>query len=488
MVKINAVSLLFFLQHLLLPVTVYSQEPQVKYIQEVTVSQGNKEFFSDDQTTQTVDRDWIRLHKHQNLGYLLTNQTPVLVKTYGGTGSLSSVSLHGTGSNHTQINWNGFPVNSPTTGQADLSLIPVGFLESVEVISGTSGALFGSGTFGGSVNLINEPDWSNRISLNYSLNTGSFGSFGNLLSLRTGNSTVQYQLSVITAKSDNDFTYRDIYKYQSPDVKNHHNAFRSLGIMQNLFLNLHNGNHLDAGVWYQSKTIEVPVLMGSYKESHARQRDSVFRSFISYSRITQKSALNIKSAYFSDYLRFVDKNQNSDTVNTIDSRIATRRWIHEFSYRHYFSTRLILSGGATYGTISGNSGNYGGEVFEHEYALFGTLKASFTRMIFNAALRKEFYDGLNPPIQYSFGLRFNPNEHFILRSGFSSKFRKPTFNEKYWHPGVIRCSGLKREGEERLRPNGHRRVTRRSRFGLMQELQVIINGSITGFSGPSGIH
>jgi iron complex outermembrane receptor protein len=56
-------------------------------------------------------------------------------------------------------------------------------------------------------------------------------------------------------------------------------------------------------------------------------------------------------------------------------------------------------------------------------------------VIIIAGLRKEFYEGLNPRMQYSFGLRYKPNEHLVLRSGFSSKFRKPTFNEKHWRPG-----------------------------------------------------
>jgi iron complex outermembrane receptor protein len=55
--------------------------------------------------------------------------------------------------------------------------------------------------------------------------------------------------------------------------------------------------------------------------------------------------------------------------------------------------------------------------------------------ILNTGIRKEFYKGINPRLQYSLGLRYKAGERLILRSGLSNKFRKPTFNEKYWKPG-----------------------------------------------------
>ncbi len=110
-------------------------------------------------------------------------------------------------------------------------------------------------------------------------------------------------------------------------------------------------------------------------------------------------------------------------------------FMNEADYRYYFSPGLMIGGGASYNRITGNSGNYGGKITENEYAFFGNVKVVLSDVIINAGLRKEFYEGLNPGLQYSLGLRYKLNEHLVLRSGFSSKFRKPTFNEKYWRPG-----------------------------------------------------
>lgn len=417
------------------PVLSQTGEMPVKSIPQVIVVESNKEFFSDDKTTFAVDPQLLLHSRTQSLGYLLERETPALIKSYGGSGSLVSLSLHGTGSNHTQVSWNGFPLNSPTTGQVDLSLLPIGFIQSVELVNGASGALFGSGTFGGSVNLCNKPDWNNRFSVVNSLEAGSYGALADIFSIRAGSDRLQVHMSAISGKAENNFTYKDTYRYEAPEIVADHNSWHSLGLIQNLYLNLGKGNYLEAGAWFHYKTKDVPALMGSYKESHAIQKDSTFRSYISFRKTTERSALIIRSAWFSDFLHYTDKFNSSDTALAVDSRIATGRFMNEADYRYYLSKKLILGGGVTYNLLTGNSNNYGGEIRENEYSLYGNVKYSLAGWILNAGIRKEFYKGINPRVQYSAGLRYRAGERLVLRSGLSSKFRKPTFNEKYWNPG-----------------------------------------------------
>jgi vitamin B12 transporter len=427
---------LFIVVLLVLTGQVFSQSEELplKHIPEVTVVKSNRDFFSDDYPTFSIDHP-LQISPQQNLGYLLERESPAFIKSYGGAGSLVSLSLHGTGSNHTQINWNGFPLNSPTTGQADLSLIPSGFIQTIEIINGASGALFGSGTFGGSINLANEPDWNNRIAIDYSMNAGSFGTFGNSLLFRTGNRRIQYHASVISSQVENDFSYRDYYKFNSPIVKASHNAFRTWGFIQNVYLNMGRGNYLEAGIWYQRKTKELPRLMGSYHENNAVQKDSLFRSYISYRKTTERSALVVKSAYFSDFIQYSDKLFSTDSSYSLNSKIASNRLMNEADYRYYISSSLILGGGISYNLSTGNSGNYGGKIREQDYAVFGNLKIRLKDWIFNTGVRKVLYNNMNPPLQYSLGIRYKATDRLILRTSLSSKFRKPTFNEKYWRPG-----------------------------------------------------
>ncbi|WP_416171350.1 TonB-dependent receptor [Algoriphagus boritolerans] len=46
--------------------------------------------------------------------------------------------------------WNGLPINSPSLGQSDLSILPVEAIDQAQLHFGSSGALFGNEAIGGS--------------------------------------------------------------------------------------------------------------------------------------------------------------------------------------------------------------------------------------------------------------------------------------------------------------------------------------------------
>jgi outer membrane cobalamin receptor len=404
-------------------------------IPEVTFIENNTSFFCDDYHVTKIDLNTLKLNNHNDLGNIFLYQTNANIKQYGPAGSLSSISLRGTGANHTQINWNGFPVNSPASGQTDLSLMPVGLMQNIEVINGASGALFGSGTFGGSVNMINKPDWNNNISVLYSFNGGSFETYNNLLSVKTGRPWVQYHLSFIRQNSRNNFPYTDIYQYGRPRLQREHNEYQGTGIIQNLFFNLPLGNTIEAGCWYQHKDIQLPAIMGNYQPSNANQKDSSLRSYIRYRKLFEKASLVFKSAYFIDQLRYTNKINATDEYYSTDSHIGTKRLFNETEYRYYWSEKIITGAAVSYNYLTGKSNNYSQLIKEHDFSISSFLKVNMKKWIGNAGLRKEFYDGTDPCLLYSLGWRYVFSDKLNIRTNVSNKFRKPTFNEKYWRPG-----------------------------------------------------
>ena len=122
-------------------------------IPEVKVVKSRTSFYKDDQKVLFIDSVLIARTFSSNLDELISKSGAINVYGYGGTGSLSSISLRGTGSAHTNVMWNGFPINSITTGTVDLSLIPASFFNNIRLVYGSSGSLYGSGAFGGSIEL-----------------------------------------------------------------------------------------------------------------------------------------------------------------------------------------------------------------------------------------------------------------------------------------------------------------------------------------------
>lgn len=81
-------------------------------------------------------------YQGQDLASLLSQETHIRIRNYG---ALSSSSIRGAGAAHTQVVWNGLFLNSPMNGLYDLSLMPLFFIQNVQIQSGGLGSLLGSG-------------------------------------------------------------------------------------------------------------------------------------------------------------------------------------------------------------------------------------------------------------------------------------------------------------------------------------------------------
>ncbi|MCD6596857.1 MAG: TonB-dependent receptor plug domain-containing protein, partial [Bacteroidales bacterium] len=236
-------------------------------IVEVKVVSSRTNYYREDLKTREIDSASIHRSIFSNLGDLLMSSGTSNVLTYGGDGSISTVSIRGSGSSHTRVLWNGFPLNSLTTGVADISLIPVSFFNSAKITSGSSGSLFGSGTFGGAIDLGRKVDWKKRLSISVGMEVGSFGSYKPGLKFGIGNAKVQYDLNFSFNHVLNNFSYTDFEKAGQPKVISSHNSMKSIGLIQNIQFLLPKNNMLQIGAWYFVKHNELPVAMGSYGES-----------------------------------------------------------------------------------------------------------------------------------------------------------------------------------------------------------------------------
>ncbi len=87
-------------------------------------------------------------------GDVLQGIPGVDVQRTGSAGNRENIKIRGGLGTHTLVLIDGFPVNSPTLGQFDISALPVDGFERIEVVRGTQSALYGSNAMGGVVNFI----------------------------------------------------------------------------------------------------------------------------------------------------------------------------------------------------------------------------------------------------------------------------------------------------------------------------------------------
>ena len=400
-------------------------------IPEVRFTGSRTTFFSEDNQLIEIDTLSMLMNNSSNLGELLSVSSPVFVKSYGSTGSLSTISLRGSGSNHTQINWNGFPINSITLGTMDLSNVSVDMTDNINITKGAAGSLHGSGTFGGSINLINNPDWDNKTNIRFSSEFGSFHNQRYGLKMKFGNNKFRYNIYGFLQHAENDFTYYD----PRPDTILHreHNRLKNKGTVQNIYFRLPGKNTIAAGIWYQDKDKEIPDILGVTTESNQFQNDRTFKSYIKWTNVFEKSSLKINIAYFDDYQLFTDKTNADDNDYFIYSEIKTKCSYNEINYRYYFSDNIIIDCGGNYSFKEADVTAYENIVNEHDVAFFGAAKFNLSNLISNISFRKEYNTSINPKPLFSAGLRYELQKNkLFVRANYSDKFRRPTFNDKYW--------------------------------------------------------
>lgn len=101
-----------------------------------------------------VARDKIETESPPLAGDVLKGLPGVDVQRSGSPGNLENIRIRGGSSRYTLVMIDGFPVNSPTSGEFDIGSLPADGFERIEVVRGAQSALYGSNAMSGVVNFI----------------------------------------------------------------------------------------------------------------------------------------------------------------------------------------------------------------------------------------------------------------------------------------------------------------------------------------------
>lgn len=385
--------------------------------------------------SEKTDSFLLYANRYAAVDQILNLQTSAIIKTYGGLGNLSTIQLRGTGANGTSVNWNGFPVNSVTTGSSDISFISAHLFDEIALNPGASSSIFGSGTFGGALQLNNSVQFNKGLSFGVSAELGSFETNNYSGDFQFSNKTFDYSIAMAFKKAKNNFEYIDKYKPGNPKEERIHNATESSALIQNLHIKLKNNTIIETGIWYAIKEKEIPELAGSYGESYKFQKDSSFKTYFKVKKQFYKSVFHLNAAYFDDFLKYTDKLNDVDTEYSIFSKFRGTKIIGNAMYRRYFKN---LSLDAVFVTehLKAESLNYPGKIpQETDFAFIGAARFQTTKSQIHLNLRNEWSKTTAYTPLFEFAFRQKLPIHIQAKIRASNKFRKPTFNEKYWEPG-----------------------------------------------------
>ena len=370
-----------------------------------------------------------------DLATVIRRETNINITQYGGFGSLTSIRMRGTSTSHTQVNWNGIPINSPTTGSIDLSLVSSNLADALEVTYGAAGSLFGSGTFGGSINVVNKPDWSNRFSFTLHSEVGSWGHIRGGNSARMGARNWQYHAAVFTQYSPNTYSYHNGFKAGQPRETRVNDTLATAGLQQHLFIRLADHWMLHAASWIQWRDKDLPTATSSQPKSFSNQQDYSNRMLARISRHGSSHSLEFTVAWLTDSLRY-EEMPLADSNRARISRIRTSDLPVSLSSRWRLSSTFRLETGADFERMTATGSSFRERLAEYRGSLFSSIRFEKNGFSSNLDMREITGTQIGWRTLYSWSGQYHIRPVGLkAKAQISNKFRLPTLNERYWIPG-----------------------------------------------------
>ena len=356
-----------------------------------------------------------------DLAGLLQNQTTAYARQYGP--GIATLSLRGTGSNHTAVLWNGLPMQYPSLGTVDFSTVPLLAFDAVELHKGAGGTEFGSGAVGGAVRLRNQRPQGHGFEGRLLSRMGTYGrglghhsqmlrlhEAGSRNSWRAG---VQYQNDgadyATGAHTESAFATASYYHHPEPEQ-----------------------GHWAAHLWHGHTFRNLPAPEGT-ADQKARQLDRQSRLALNYeSAATSAWRWKATAGYFRDELNYENNVLRSESAaHTVQGRA-------EVEWRPREGLQLMA--GAMPRWVQADVTAYPQAQQRLEWGQYLWSRYQPNRhWLFSVKLRQELISGYDPPLTPSARVqyRFVPNRHVRARLFVrgARSFRVPSFNDLYW-PGA----------------------------------------------------
>ncbi len=358
--------------------------------------------------------------------------TSIYIRDYGGTpAQLKTISLRGTGSEHTVFLLNGMRISSYQNGVLDLSLIPVDAIERIELIHSNMSSLYGADAIGGVVNIVTKGEENKPSQIN--LSVGSFGQRKFNANVSGNIKNFNYISLFSRAYGAGNFNYK--YK-----LANHYVVLKRRNAhfnISNLYFGVSNRDISFSALYVRSnRGIPAPTVKFD-PTSTANQFDEDFNFSFSTSKSFSSSILKASLFFKNSYLRYT----NNDVIiagSGIDS------YSHNLFYSGVVNLILkmkfdfLISAGieTSFGVAEGNS-------FERARRLNiasfisgekGVKIKFLPVMKIYSMIRNDYFSDFGNNLVYKVGINAEifrkPNLN--LKSSYGTGFRAPTFNDLYW--------------------------------------------------------
>lgn len=384
----------------------------------VTASKFEESFGDTSRKVDVVSSKDIQEMGATDVAQALTDITSVNISDYGGQGGVKNIRMRGATAAQVQVLINGIPLNSPRDGEVDLSSIPLDNIDRIEVVHGPVSSLYGSGSMGGTVNIITKkPPLDKQRTELYS----SFGTF------RTYDERFSHGARI------SNFGYLFSGGYKSSGGFRDNTMFDSKDLNSSFDYKINDANCLAVNAQYYKGRTGAPgsTVFFDKDDKQVKLKNSQDLTW----DLKVDESLNFQTKVYSIYdrLEFIENTAGSiyDTEDKKDFHTTKTRGI-DFELNKKFFDLVDIVGGFNY------AGNYNDSTSsaKHRYivrAWYAEAQAQpWEKLKLNLGARYDDYSNFGSQLNPSFSLLYKINPKNKVNMSIARSFRAPTFNDLYW--------------------------------------------------------
>ncbi len=380
----------------------------------------------------TIDSLILKNYGQSSIADLLSENSTIFIKSYG-VGGIATPSLRGTGAGHIRLAWNNIDINQPMLGQADLSLVPAGLIDDIQVYYGAASMALNNGGIGGIVNLETKPEWKKNTVISVNTGIGSFGRYTGLVKIKSGNIHFQTVTKGYVQSSENDFRYLNNDISAEPVWQTRINSqVRQKGFIQELYFR-RTKNVASARIWYQSCDRNLPSsTLTQQVNSGEKQFDESLRTMLNYDLFGNRSNYSITGAWILDRLNYQNRLASVDSRNLSEILILKA----EMENRVDQFTKLKVVINEEMSIVKSN--NYSHNESRNSASVTISAERSGCSRFGTTILVREILDKntfLIPDFSAGLQFRLTDAREYFIKANISRNSKIPTMNDMFWTPG-----------------------------------------------------
>jgi outer membrane cobalamin receptor len=387
-----------------------------------------------------ITTDEIKQKNPWQMNEVLNNVPGIFINDYGGLGGLKTISMRGSTSNQSLIMIDGIKINSSQSGISDLSLVPISFIDEIEVARGGFSAVFGGNAIGGIVNLIASDYEKNKFNL--AINAGSFGEYFISGFSEFGSDKINQKISAEFKTSEGD------YPFISNESHKKNNRASSDFIMYSAssFTRMNVSNwQLSNWVILQKSGRNIPgqFIENAIKDDNLPilKEDRAIFLLKANNQINKNSTLSLSVNSKIDNYLYLDKEYYGEGFPEFKAEFVNKDFVLNLKFNSDIGMfDYNISAETGYSLLTGNQLEFATNEKVERYLLAVSGKAesdikvsSIGEIDYSLGLRFDNFSDVGKSLSSFLGILFKPEvPGFQAKFQISSNFRPPSFNEMYY--------------------------------------------------------